>query len=38
MPGNIIYANANLDSNNLDIFRYDSLQEIINILIPKEKV
>ena len=26
MPGNIIYANANLDSNNLDIFRYESLQ------------
>ncbi len=26
MPGNIIYANANLDSNNLDIFRYDALQ------------
>ena len=24
MPGNIIYANANLDNNNLEIFRYES--------------
>ena len=26
MPGNIIYANANLDNNNLEIFRYESLK------------
>ena len=38
MPGNIIYANAKLEKNNIEMFRYNQTKGDINILIIKEKV